>query len=782
MSRYRPPTSVPSLPKLGGLPPSEVDALVARYNAESTAFLLEQLRRIAEDLSTIPMDDVPTLIVQERVDVPAGSTRRISPPTTGAVAILEAPGPHNSAKKSTIIIENPAGSLKVVASHHRAADGKITASTINNASQATYTLPGVITFTSNGVDSWKTQVEAPAETAQTARQTSLSASLDAAYHVQAAHSSLPKARVTRASSEIDLSYSASGFVSWFLKTASVGLSKLADLPGLSVLGRAANSTGVMAAITAGTQGHHLMRVTDALAFGDPAGDGLTLATTGVLNVGAGSRITVNANDVAWTGFDLNVNGSVGSTEWIGIDVIDSGNITWNLSVPGGGMLGLQPVYTGTTDEILLTSITGNQGTIDISTLDCGGTVRVASASSAYSIEGFTAREVGFWFNFITQFEASDFCTLFHEDATATAANRLQLPSQEDITGTPIAGTFVYCGESRWRFLGPNPRLVGTRVNGLEILPSGSPVVQLRGGDILIEATASSSVDIVAGNEVGIETDHVRIFSAAGPGFLSIKEASSSTESVGTGQGMHWVKDDAPNVPMFTDDGNTDHQLAYGAMALMREPQILTSGTSISHPTGTRFIRVRGVGGGGGGGGTNAAAGSVGSCGGSGTYGEKFYTLASLSSSYTIGAGGTSGSGAGGGNGGSSTFTHNSVTITLPGGVGGSVRNGAAADGHAGGGTGGGAATNADFEIAGQNGGGAIYSAGDGGGISMHSGPGGGTPLGNGGAGIVTSSTGLAGRAASGYGSGGGGALNNASASANSGQDGAPGVWIVEEYG
>lgn len=145
MSRYRPPTNLPTAP------------------AQLAAVLLEHLRKISEDLSTIPSDDVNTVVVQERVDVPAGSTRRISPPTTGGIAILEAPGPNNTGKKAVIIIENPAGSLKVVASPHRSADGKITASTINDASQATYTLPGVVTFTSNGVDSWKTQAEVPAE-------------------------------------------------------------------------------------------------------------------------------------------------------------------------------------------------------------------------------------------------------------------------------------------------------------------------------------------------------------------------------------------------------------------------------------------------------------------------------------------------------------------------------------------------------------------------------------------------------------------------------------------
>jgi hypothetical protein len=202
MARYRPPTNLPTDP------------------AQLAAVLLEHLRRISEDLGTIPTDDVNTVIVQERVDVPAGSTRRISPPTTGGIAVLEAPGPNNVGKRSTIIIENPAGSLKVVASPHRAADGKITASTINADAQATYTLPGVVTFTSNGVDSWKTQVEAPAETAPSTATAGLLEALEGTFHVQTADANLPNARVATSSDTIEVDHTTGGQAKWNVKQAN----------------------------------------------------------------------------------------------------------------------------------------------------------------------------------------------------------------------------------------------------------------------------------------------------------------------------------------------------------------------------------------------------------------------------------------------------------------------------------------------------------------------------------------------------------------------------------
>src|SRR5690606_18373683 len=63
-------------------------------------------------------------------------------------------------------------------------------------------------------------------------------------------STLPNARLASASTEITPSFAAAGAISWVLNAASVTFAKLANLTGLSVLGRAANTAGVMAAITA----------------------------------------------------------------------------------------------------------------------------------------------------------------------------------------------------------------------------------------------------------------------------------------------------------------------------------------------------------------------------------------------------------------------------------------------------------------------------------------------------------------------------------------------------
>lgn len=80
--------------------------------------------------------------------------------------------------------------------------------------------------------------------------TDLTALEDAPYVTYAASSSLSNERVATDSTEINVDTSVANAISWAINTASVVLAKLQNLDGLSVLGRATNSSGVMAAITA----------------------------------------------------------------------------------------------------------------------------------------------------------------------------------------------------------------------------------------------------------------------------------------------------------------------------------------------------------------------------------------------------------------------------------------------------------------------------------------------------------------------------------------------------
>jgi hypothetical protein len=214
--------------------------------------------------------------------------------------------------------------------------------------------------------------------------------------------------------------------------------------------------------------------------------------------------------------------------------------------------------------------------------------------------------------------------------------------------------------------------------------------------------------------------------------------------------------------------------------LLRAPQVLTGGTSINHPTGTRLIRIRGCGGGGAGGGTDAAAGAMGANGSSAGYLEHVYTAASLTSSYTIGAAGTGVSGAGGGNGGDSTFTHNGDTKTAGGGNGGGVVAGGTTVAVASAGVAGTVSGSPLVAVPGQRGGQAVRPTAATT-PCFHTDSGGHTPLGSGGGVRGVTGAASAGLVATGFGAGGSGRLNGTSTAAGAGADGTAGVWIVEEY-
>lgn len=212
-------------------------------------WLLDQLRRIGEDLVLLGNQDVDSVIRQERVDLPAGARRRVSPSTNGLAVVLEAPGPGNAGDSSVLIIESPVGAVTVTASPHVGADGKVSPSLINGARQATFSRSGAVVFYSNGVDGWKTHAETPAEGTED-DDDRLDEALDASVLLGAPSGAYPNGRVVQDSTEVDAVLTTSGVISWALNTASVALSKLADLAGISVLGRASSSSGVMAAITA----------------------------------------------------------------------------------------------------------------------------------------------------------------------------------------------------------------------------------------------------------------------------------------------------------------------------------------------------------------------------------------------------------------------------------------------------------------------------------------------------------------------------------------------------
>ena len=200
---------------------------------------------------------------------------------------------------------------------------------------------------------------------------------------------------------------------------------------------------------------------------------------------------------------------------------------------------------------------------------------------------------------------------------------------------------------------------------------------------------------------------------------------------------------------------------------------LTSGTSLTVPTGFTKAHVTLVGGGGAGGGT-AYSGSGGGGGAAGYIVTQLLTSLGASLTYALGSGGAGASGLVGGTGGDSTLTSGSYTMRATGGGGGgagfyngtSAQGGTGGSGYFGGGGGGsftpgtgGTGVIQSGNVAGSSGGrgGGSYLNG---GTGSGSGGGGGGPLGGTGA---TSATGDVGGA--GCGGGGGGTTLNSTGGA-----------------
>ena len=246
MARFRPPRDIPDIGPTG--------PLQARFKAWLRSTLVE----IAEDMAALGRDSSDTLIAQETIDVDVPSLRRVTPPVGGMGVRLPPPSAENAGKSVRLMIEAPVGELTVVSRPGIGDDGKVFQPTVNGEPRATFSVSGLVTLTSNGVNDWKTDAEFPAESPTVTDAQEEQAGIDATYHLAVAHPDLPNARVADDSTEISVDNTSPGLVSWFLNTASVAFSKLNNLAGLSVLGRSASSSGVMAAITS-TAGYQALR-------------------------------------------------------------------------------------------------------------------------------------------------------------------------------------------------------------------------------------------------------------------------------------------------------------------------------------------------------------------------------------------------------------------------------------------------------------------------------------------------------------------------------------------
>lgn len=118
--------------------------------------------------------------------------------------------------------------------------------------------------------------------------------------------------------------------------ANVTLAKIADLAALSLLGRASNSSGVMAAITAANDGDVLRRSGTALGFGAIATAGLTDAAVTLAKLANLATQTVIGRNTAGTGVPEAVTAAQ-ILDWLGAtrgSVLYRGAGGWTALTPG----------------------------------------------------------------------------------------------------------------------------------------------------------------------------------------------------------------------------------------------------------------------------------------------------------------------------------------------------------------------------------------------------------------------------------------------------------------
>lgn len=239
----------------------------------------------------------------------------------------------------------------------------------------------------------------------------------------AAHASFPNGRVATSSAEIAVSTAVVNVMTWALVTGSVALSKLANLTGLSLLGRAANSAGVMAAITATGGGQYFRSnaAGTALEVADPA-------STSIVNTSGQLQRAALSGDVTAA--------QNGNATTIAAHAVTLGKMA---QVTAPAVLGLQIGATSPGDVAALTgaevgeivrfahqfSDTASSGSVTNYSLPDGFTGSTFNPPSDLTLHGISSGTLnsGRVFFFAMDRTATSKVRIKHESGTQTTANR-----------------------------------------------------------------------------------------------------------------------------------------------------------------------------------------------------------------------------------------------------------------------------------------------------------------------------------------------------------------------
>jgi hypothetical protein len=403
---WQPPAYLP--PSLEGL---------SRQVKEGFQGVFNELMKLAARRNVVPLiDDINAREGQVITGVGAGQTILMPPPTPGQLGQVSV---ILTAVSSPVTVVNPDGS------------------TLTLDQPGTYNIA-----TGPGETSWQPQ---PGVTSG-----GTPASVD--FFVGAAHASVPNARVGTTSTEIAVDITVPHVVSFALRAASVVFARLQNLTALSVLARAANSAGVMAALTA-TGGGQYFRSNAAgtsLEVADPASTSI-INTSGQLQRAAltgdvTSPQNSNATTIAAHAVTLGKMAQVTAPAVLGLAI--GATSPGDVAVLTGAQVGEIARFA------TLISDTTSSGTIATYALTSATTTVEfkSGVGSTIDIQSFTQLDEGSEVVFCINDNAATVVTFEYDAGAATALTRLRPPGNKALT--------LYPGDSaKWRYFNQRWRCV-----------------------------------------------------------------------------------------------------------------------------------------------------------------------------------------------------------------------------------------------------------------------------------------------------------------------------------
>lgn len=325
-------------------------------------------------------------------------------------------------------------------------------------------------------------------------------------------------------------------------------------------------------------------VADYRAGSSVAGAGLTYTAGGTLAVGAGTNVTVNANDVAVTNFPLTGLANQAAETFNGNFTAGSAPPTARAgsSVAGGGL-----TYTagGTLAVGAGTRITVNADDVQLAAGAAESFLMNATAGSAVADYRAGSSVAG---NGLT-YTAGGTLAVGAGAGITVAADSVAVNQGFSPTWT---GSHTFAGTGTFFSVNVDNASAIDVGSTFSLISSGGSAFNF-GADSSI--TSAGSLDIFTTTDLTLDADGNVFVLGSGilqvgdgtiEGFIRMQADTASTPSVSSNEGMYWVFDpgSAATLPFFTDDANVDHELAYAADVQLVASDVKTSNSAATNAT------------------------------------------------------------------------------------------------------------------------------------------------------------------------------------------------------